>query len=50
MISHPNFQEIQDVSIILEQGVANDQIHIPVRPLEEVISLTTLPICSYTYT
>ena len=50
MIFHPNFQEIQDVSIILEQGVANDQIHIPVRPLEEVMSLTTLLICSYTYT
>ncbi|XP_020399544.1 protein FAR1-RELATED SEQUENCE 5-like [Zea mays] len=31
-----NNKEIQDVSIILEQGVANDQIHIPVRPLEEV--------------
>jgi hypothetical protein len=45
----PNFQEIQDVSNILERGVGNVQIPIPIRPLEEVISLTTILICGYTY-
>ena len=45
----PNFQEIQDVSNILEGGVDNVQIPIPIRSFEEVISLTTILICGCTY-
>ena len=45
----PIFQEIQDVSNILEGGVDNVQIPIPIRSFEEVITLTTILICGCTY-
>jgi hypothetical protein len=45
----PIFQEIQDVSNILEGGVDNVQIPILLRSFEEVITLTTILICGCTY-
>ena len=49
MSFQPFFQEIQEVSNILEGGVDNVQIPIPIRSFEEVITLTTILICGCTY-
>jgi hypothetical protein len=49
MSFEPFFQEIQEVSNILEGGVDNVQIPIPIRSFEQVITLTTILIWGCTY-
>jgi hypothetical protein len=49
MSCDPFLQEIQEVSNIIEGGVDNVQIPIPIHSFEQVITLTTILICGCTY-